>query len=185
MNKDTLRTQILTLRRNLDVRIKHQADKQIDTTILALPNIQNAKTISVYISLPEEVDTRRIIEALWKLRKAVVVPKIFENFPMLMPVDSWTDLRPGNFGVLEPVGSQFINAQEVEVFLVPGVAFDMKGNRLGWGKGHYDKLLEKVTAPKIGLAYQCQIVSGLPTASYDIPMDTVITEKETYAIKKS
>lgn len=68
-----------------------------------------------------------------------------------------------------------------DLFIIPGIVFDHNGWRLGWGKGYYDKLLSGVAVPKIGLAYQKQIVAHVPHTSYDVPMDTVVTEENIYA----
>ncbi len=180
MDKQSIRDQVIASRKAMLPTERTVANRAITDAVLAHPTVQAARTICVYISAPEEVDTHRLIDALFKQGKAVIVPKVVEDRLMLMPIDSWTDVRPGAFGLLEPVGSQFINAKEAQLFLVPGVAFDREGNRLGWGKGFYDKLLEKVSAPKIGLAYDIQILSRLPHTPYDIPMNTLITEKEVF-----
>lgn len=178
MDKQTVRDMVSALRDDLPQKEKTAANKVIAATVLAHPQVSAARRVCVYISLPDEVDTRRIIDTSFKEGKSVVVTKVVGDHPMLMPIDSWTDVRPGEFGILEPVGSQFIHASEVDVFLVPGVAFDKEGNRVGRGKGYYDKLLAKAPGYTIGLAYNVQIVSRLVSEEYDIPMNTVITEKE-------
>ena len=182
MDKQTLREHVSTLKQDLPQKEKTAANKVIAAGVFAHPWVAAAKRVCVYISLPDEVDTRRIIDAFFKAGKTVIVPKIVGDHLMLMPIDSWTDVRPGEFGILEPVGSQFIHASEVDVFLVPGVAFDAEGHRLGRGRGYYDKLLAKVHAPIIGLAYACQVVAQVPVASYDVSVTDIITEKEIYAI---
>ncbi len=130
----------------------------------------------------KEVDTIEAIKALLKQQKQVVVPKVEDNELRLYRIDSLDDLVPGSFDILEPKSNcQFVTLSDIDVFVVPGFAFDRMGYRLGWGKGYYDRLLASVTAPKIGLAYSLQILPRLDHATYDIPMDTVITEHETYS----
>lgn len=185
MDKQTLRDQLIETRRSISHKEKTKANRAITTSVLAHPEVVDAKTVCVYISLLEEVDTGRLIDALLKSGKSVIVPKVAGDTLMLLPIESRSDLRPGAFGILEPVTSFFIHVAEIDVFLVPGVAFDLSGNRLGRGKGYYDKMLAKVHAPIIGLAYACQVVAQVPTTSYDVSVTDIITEKETYAIQKT
>lgn len=179
MDKQDIRDQIIASRIALPAKERTRANRAITESVVSLSEIQAASVICIYISLPEEVDTTRLIDRFLQDGKTVVLPKIAGGRLMLTPIDSRTDLRPNALGILEPVTGYYLSVAEIDVFLVPGVGFDRAGNRLGWGKGYYDKLLEKTSAPKIGLAYACQIVSRLPVEKYDIPMDTVITEKET------
>lgn len=185
MDKQSLREDIGERRRNIPQKEKTKADRAITDAVLAHPKVVGAHTVCVYISLPDEVDTHRIVDALLKSGKSVIVPKIVGDTLMLLLIESRSDLRPGAFGILEPVTSFFIHVSEVDVFLVPGVGFDRTGNRLGRGKGYYDKLLAKVHTSIIGLAYACQVVAQVPVTSYDVPVTDIITEKETYAIQKN
>ena len=155
-------------------------DRVIAETLLSRPEIINAHVICIYVSLPTEVDTAGIIDQLLALRKIVVVPKVSQDTLLLYQIRSRTDLAPGPYGILEPFDSlHSIDKSSVDVFIVPGKSFDRLGNRKGKGKGYYDRLLRAVHVRKIGLAYQYQIVTRLPVHSYDIPMDVIITEKET------
>ncbi len=91
--------------------------------------------------------------------------------------ESWEDLIEGKMGILEP---QFAlekgKEPPLDVILVPGLAFDHEGNRLGYGKGHYDRLLKSLSGLKIGLAFKEQILDELPHATHDVPMDIIITD---------
>lgn len=149
-DKDTIRRHMLDFRRQLLPSVKIQADNDITRTVLAREEIQHAQVLCIYKSFPEEVDTQNIIKTLAKLKKKIVIPPRAVN--------------------------TLIDISDVAVFIVPGLAFDTSGYRIGWGVGYYDKLLAHVSAFKIGLAYECQIVSRLPHEVYDIPMDVVITE---------
>lgn len=148
----------------------------IQKTLLARDEWKKANTICLYISLPEEVDTRSLLSE----KKSFVVPRVWGSELRLHKIRSLKDVEPGSFGILEPKKSSLsVDKSDVDLFVVPGIAFDRKGYRLGWGKGYYDRLLAGVKATKIGLAYNFQIIPRLPHKKYDIPMDIVITENET------
>jgi 5-formyltetrahydrofolate cyclo-ligase len=152
-DKATIRTRTLVARRNLHQSARSKANRTIRDAVLARADVRSATTICIYESFPDEVDTHELILLFRRQHKTVVVPP--------RSVEDVADIS------------------SVDLFIVPGVAFDRHGNRLGRGGGYYDRLLTSVRAPVIGLAYQCQIVSGLPRSQYDIPVHTVITEKET------
>src|SRR3989344_290839 len=156
----------LEARRALSTDEKIMADRSIAERLLGCAEVVAAQTICIYLPLPEEVDTKPIIEQFFRLKKTVVVPKVSGDRLELHEISSFSDLAPGAFGVLEPnFHDTFVSASSVDVFIVPGVAFDKKGFRLGWGKGYYDKLLTGVTASRIGLAYNAQLIAQVPHTS--------------------
>ena len=179
--KYKIRKRIADLRRQFPARDKLAADRVIADTLSSLPEWVKAKTVCIYVSLPEEVDTKNIINALLSdPYKSVIVPRVRRSGGLkLYKIHSINDLASGSYSILEPrPDCQEIGTGEVDLFITPGVAFDRFGVRLGWGKGYYDTLLKKVKVPRIALAYSFQIVPQLPKMSYDIPVDKVITEKE-------
>jgi len=112
--------------------------------------------------------------------KTVVIPKVKDNVLILHQVRSLDNLEPGRFGIPEPKDScPVVDKSSVDLFIVPGVAFDRKGYRLGRGLGYYDKLLAGLTASKIGIAYAAQVVAEVPHTSYDVPMTALITQENT------
>ncbi len=158
-DKQTLRQQLLALRQQIEPSVKKLKDSAIAVKVLARPEVQNAKTVCIYESLPAEVDTRKIIQVLQAQGKIIIIPP--------------------------PSADALKNKEYIDVFIVPGVAFERDGHRLGRGGGYYDRVLADIHVSAIGLAYESQIVSGLPKEKYDIPVTTVITEKETYGQKTS
>ena len=175
-----IRRQIIARRRSISPSEKHKSSQIIQKTLLARDEVLKASTICLYISLPEEVDTTDVLRNLFEQRKFVVAPQISAKRLILHQIQSADDLIKGRFDIYEPkISCPTVNVSEIDLFIVPGIAFDRKGYRLGWGKGYYDRLLAGVSATKIGLAYSFQIVSRLPHKRYDIPMDIVITEHET------
>ncbi|MBI4136946.1 5-formyltetrahydrofolate cyclo-ligase [Candidatus Roizmanbacteria bacterium] len=155
-------------------------DRLIGRVLLSRKEIHDATNVCIYASFSEEVDTRKLIRILLNKRKTVTVPKIVGSDLELRQINSIENLESGTFGILEPKPAcPLVDPTLVDVFIVPGVMFDRKGNRRGRGKGYYDRLLKGAKAIKIGLAYSFQVVPRLPHKKYDIPMDIIITENET------
>lgn len=134
----------------------------------------------LYVSTNKEVDTREIIQKALQEGKQVIVPLTRKKKRRIVPclLKSWGDLAPGNYGILEPQKAQSFPLADIELVIVPGVAFDREGRRLGRGKGYYDRFLAHLspTIPRIGLAFQTQMVEKVPIQGSDIPVDVIITE---------
>lgn len=143
---------------------------------------QYATTIHCYVSIDKqkEVDTKNLIEMMLESGKRVVVPKIAKyNQLKHVQIHSLNELKVNKWGVAEPLNSNDFNIELLDLVLVPMVAGDRDRNRLGYGKGFYDRFLEKVRAVKIGLLYDFQIHSGkLVTETHDVALDLLITETE-------
>lgn len=142
---------------------------------------QMAEKILLYHSLPDELDTRRFLKK-WKDLKKFFLPRVNGVNLELLPYDE-TKLEIGSFYIEEPTGNDVHPVEEIEVIIVPGVAFDRKGRRLGRGKGFYDRLLQTAGATKIGIGYEFQLMDELPAEPHDVPMDIIITEHTTIRIK--
>ena len=159
-----------------------KADYTIYQKVIERPEWKKAETVCLYFSLVREVDTKPLLAAALTMEKTVVFPRVEKNILALHRIRSVKDFTRGTFQILEPMKSiPVIDPASVDLFIVPGVAFDPNGNRLGRGKGFYDRLLAGVIVPKIGLAYEMQMVAKVPHSSYDVPMTLVITEEGTYA----
>ena len=137
-----------------------------------------AKSLCAYVSQGNEVVTHGLIRQVLARGGRVSVP-IFQQgrYGTAEIRDFDADLRPGHRGILEPTVAQ--PGGEPAVWLVPGVAFDEQGHRLGHGKGYFDRLLEGATGLKIGLAFDFQVVGAVPVALHDVRLDYIITEKRT------
>ncbi|MCX6794153.1 MAG: 5-formyltetrahydrofolate cyclo-ligase [Candidatus Gottesmanbacteria bacterium] len=158
------------------------ADTIICNKVMSLPQWTKAETVCLYFSRPEEVDTKPLLAAALTAEKTVVFPAIAKDTLILHHVVSIKDFVMGKYNILEPKKSTpIVDPANVDLFIVPGVVFDRKGNRMGHGKGYYDKLLAGISTPKIGLAYAVQLIAELPRSSYDVPMNVIITEEEIYA----
>ena len=159
-----------------------EADYTICAKVMAIPQWKKADTICLYFSRADEVDTKPLLAAALSAEKIVVFPRIVKDTLALHRVTSIRDFTPGAYHILEPKKSlPLVDPASVDLFIIPGVAFDWNGNRLGRGKGYYDRLLTHITVPKIGLGYAFQMVAQVPHTSYDVPMNVVITEEGIYA----
>ncbi len=144
-----------------------------------LPQFKAAKKIMAYVSTNEEVDTRDLIKDCFKKGLTIYIPKVDRNELKIIPVRSWEVLEPGTFSILEPMmneASEAANPEDLDLILVPGIAFDHRGHRIGHGKGFYDRTLKNTKAFKIGLAFHEQIVDEIPDEEHDVPMDLIITD---------
>ena len=139
---------------------------------------KNAKQLMVYIPLGNETDTGDIITAGFRDGKRLVLPvtdpETGEITPCLYEKD--TKLAKGTFSVTEPVGATSADMSKTDVVLVPGIAFDLSGNRAGFGKGCYDRLLKDTAAVKVGFCYDFQVCSKIPAEKHDVKMDFLVTE---------
>lgn len=144
--------------------------------LLTHPRITAADTILLYYSLPDEVSTCGIIQRLRRDGKTIILPRVASGESMTLHVYTGENgLTTGAYGIMEPVGVPFLDYESITVAVVPGIAFDAQGNRLGRGRGYYDRLLPQLThAYKIGLCFPFQLVSNVPTAATDIRMDEIV-----------
>lgn len=141
------------------------------------PNLSCARIILLYCALPDEVQTQRLMDELVRQGKTVLLPKVINNTDMeLRRYTSTKDLSLGAYGIMEPTGEHFTDYASIDVAVIPGMAFDNKGHRLGRGKGYYDRFLSQLTSKtyKIGLCFPWQQVDYVPTDANDIAMDDVI-----------
>ena len=137
----------------------------------------HAHTLLLYSALPDEVPTQTLIDELVAQGKTVLLPRVVSDTDMeLRRYSSPADLQQGAFGIMEPTGELFTDYAAIDVAIIPGMAFDDEGHRLGRGKGYYDRFLAKLspTTYKIGLCFSWQRVDHVSTDDHDIPMDEVI-----------
>ncbi len=175
-----------TMRLRRDAEPGRLAKSQaIVDTLLALPSIEGAKVISCYVSFRSEVETRELIRCLLGQEKTVIVPWCEGDRLNLTRIVSMSELAPRTLGLLEPVQalredtSRVVSPGKVDIFLVPGLAFTKSGDRLGYGRGHYDRLLaQSPNSLKIALAFEVQVVEAIPVDRLDIPVNSVVTENQ-------
>ncbi|MEG1564361.1 MAG: 5-formyltetrahydrofolate cyclo-ligase [Bacteroides sp.] len=134
---------------------------------------EEAHTILLYHSLKDEVHTHSFIEK-WSGQKRIVLPVVAGAVLELRLYTGPHDLAIGAYGIAEPIGKPFTDYQSIDLAVIPGVAFDAEGHRLGRGKGYYDKLLPHISAPKIGICFPFQLIAEVPAENFDIKMNAVL-----------
>lgn len=177
--KNILRKKLIDVRKKLSHREILGKSKKIERRLFSLKEFKNASTILFYISYDNEVYTHDMIKKCLHSRKNIVVPvaDTKNEILILSKLENWDDLEKGSYGILEPETVIRVPSDELDLIIVPGVGFDEKGNRLGHGKGYYDKLLQKTNTKTIGLAFECQMVEEIPIDQNDVPVDMIITEE--------
>jgi len=176
MDKNILRQEIIERKRQFTAHSLRELSLAVIARLLAHPRVQTAQTIMLYHSLPDEVYTHDAIEQLSATRKQVLLPAVIDEEHLeLRPYQGENDLQLGAMNIFEPVGAPFTAYEQIEVVVVPGVSFDANGNRLGRGRGYYDRFLVQVPqAYKLGICFDFQKVAHVPTGPSDVPMNEVI-----------
>jgi 5-formyltetrahydrofolate cyclo-ligase len=159
-----------------------QCSGDIHKKLFSLPEWKNAQTIAVTISTGREVDTTRIIEKAWQENKRVVVPKCYPKMKTMefRFITSFDQLERVYFGLLEPKVEETEKAHpdQIELMIVPGIVYDRRGYRIGYGGGYFDRYLTHYKNQTLSLAFSAQIVDTVPTEAHDIAVSALITEEE-------
>ena len=192
--KHDLRRQAQLARQRLSPVEKDELSRRIVARVLSLPQYAYATTVLWFMGVRNEVRTKQVVAAeLSSGGKRVAIPWCEGESLQLFHLQAISDLVRGAYGILEPrpdlrqLASRRVSPGEIEVTVVPGVAFDQQGNRLGHGAGYYDRLLAELSASAclIGVAYECQMLEAIPHEPHDIGMDLVVTEAEIYLGKRA
>ena len=139
------------------------------------PLLRDAKVVLAYYSLPDEVDTHVLIDELVAEGKTVLLPKVLDDTTMeLRRYTGLQDLCEGAYHIMEPVGMTFTDLSQIDVALIPGIAFDAQGHRLGRGKGYYDRFLSLISTKTLGLCFDFQKVAEVPVEAQDVAVDKVV-----------
>jgi len=182
--KEIIRKRILNLRNSQSKFSAITNSYKIQERLFRLPEFVRAKTILFYVATRDEVKTESMIKKALEYGKRVVVPisNVKERTLNLSEIKDFDELEPGAFNIPEPK-KQFlrpVSSEEIDLVIVPGVAFDEKGNRIGYGMGFYDRFLRNVKKHilVIGLAYEFQIIKKIPVDDKDVTVHKVVSEKE-------
>jgi 5-formyltetrahydrofolate cyclo-ligase len=148
--------------------------KSIQEFVINSKEFQQAKVVGAYFAFGSEVTTELIIEQAKTLVKKIALPRVEEDKITFYELSSIKSLIRGRFGIMEPPPS--VPISEIDILVVPGIAFDKTGNRLGYGKGYYDRLMSGKQTFSIGLAYSFQLLENLPYDRYDKRLDAIASE---------
>ena len=178
MNKETVRSRMRARKALLSNDERLSAANAVYRQVEQNPAFMLAERILVYHSLPDELSTLDFIDR-WHTRKRFFLPRVNGVNLDILPYDR-SRLHLGAFHIEEPDGEELTPVEDIELIIVPGVAYDRRGCRVGRGKGYYDRLLSGTKAVKIGVAYDFQLVDDIDTDEFDVPVDIVITDRNVY-----
>ena len=175
MDKKTLRTEIRAKKRAMTAQEIEEKSAALAKAFYETPEYKNAKTIYGYLPYNQEVRTTRMLSRALADGKRVAVPKVYGDTMKFILLSDLTQVAKGYAGIPEPVADGPVAADPTALVLMPGLAFDPEGHRLGYGGGFYDKFLAaEPDHPTLALCYDFQMLPHLDTESYDIPVDRVL-----------
>jgi 5-formyltetrahydrofolate cyclo-ligase len=183
MSKESLRTRMREVRAGLSPeRISVDSGKIADQ-LFSLAAFTRARVVGCYMALSHEVQTIEIVQQCRRAGKRVCVPARAEDGSYLMAwLNEGDETVAGPWRIVQPKELRPAAQREIDLMIVPGLAFDRRARRLGHGGGHYDRLLARSSAFKVGLAFEAQIVGEVPVEPRDVPMDFVVTEERIYPL---
>jgi len=184
VRKSEIRRETLALRNGLSAKERAEKSTAIAKLLLGFANFLEAKTVLLYMSTKSEVATETIVRRALEYQKAVALPLVDTKTRQIVTLkvdDLEQDLRPGYGGILEPIlqRCRVVPVEYIDLAIIPGVAFDERGGRIGHGTGFYDQLIPRLNATtrKVGLAFERQIVPQIPMEPHDRYIDIIITEE--------
>lgn len=185
--KKQIRKDILEVRRSMDIDKKDTYDTLIEKSFFESSFYKEAKNIFIYISYDSEINTKRIINRAINERKNIYVPRTEFDTKLMnaVKINDFSNLVESRYGILEPKKEEpFIDPNELDLIVVPGVAFDKNGGRIGYGAGYYDRYFKRINEEnksriiKLALIYDFQLIDEVPTDEEDVLIDAVLTEKQ-------
>jgi 5-formyltetrahydrofolate cyclo-ligase len=184
-DKARLRVAARAARDALDSRWRADASLAVTNHALALPELSGAKIVSAFISFGSEVETRMLVRRLLSSRSWIALPRVDPRTASLehrrVRLADLDTLTTGSYGIPEPspvAFSDIVDPGAIDLAFVPGLSFDARGNRLGMGKGYYDRFLREATrATRWGLAFASQVLPEVPVEAHDVPLDGLITDR--------
>ena len=175
--KAELRKQVLQEMKAIPREQKQAIDQALTEGLLQHPFYQETNTIATYLSFPHEFQTQGLIEQALKNGKKVLIPKTYPKGRMDFVVYNPQQLVKTSFGLLEPQGDlEVVDASQIDLIHVPGLAFTREGYRIGYGGGYYDRYLEHFTGHTLSTVYPCQIRDFIPE-DHDIPVQEVLIDE--------
>lgn len=179
--KDSLRRKIIELRKHHKEWEKESS--LISQKFLSLPAVEQFDVFMLYYPHKNEVNTLTVIQNLLDKGKIVLLPKVSHKHLLPVKIEDLKSVYTGYAGIKEPEGEVFNG--KIDLIVVPAVAFDKEGHRLGYGKGFYDRFLKnRKDSLKVGFAFDFQILDKLPVEPHDIPVDIIITPTKIINIKE-
>ena len=176
--KAKLRQQVRAWRDDLSAHDQEVLTEEVEARLVQLPVFNEAKTVLTYARFGSEAGTTGIVARILMSGRRLVLPRVEgDQLALCVITNPVMDLTPGKWGIPEPVaGLPTVKTSEIDLFLLPGLAFDEHGGRLGYGRGFFDRVLADAGGgTKIGLAFEGQMVDKVPVTKTDVPMDMIVT----------
>ena len=187
-SKEEIRKEVIKRRKEISTENRFQYSDRIAKSLFMQKEWINSKIIMAYADFNAEVATDHIILEALLCNKKVYMPKVSGDQMEFYHIYSLDELYPGNWGIREPIDladEKFSSYEENVLMIVPGTAFDKSGNRIGYGKGYYDRFLDKnLSVYTIGIAFSCQVYDEIPYNEKDKKVNCLITENEVYFNKR-
>jgi 5-formyltetrahydrofolate cyclo-ligase len=179
--KAALRSTTLSVRRELSRTERQQGSQAAVERLRRLPELRRARTVLLYAALADELDVGGLVGSLRSEGIRTLFPRVRGDRLELVAASDLLTLTLGYRGIQEPAGPA-VDPSVVDVAVVPGVAFDLRGTRLGRGGGHYDRLLAELPdrCLRVGVGFSCQLVPVIPRDEHDQPVDVIVTERSTH-----
>jgi 5-formyltetrahydrofolate cyclo-ligase len=177
--KKSLRSEIAGRKQSYSARELNAQSLEIQAKIESLEVFKRSESVLLYCSLPDEVQTSQMLTA-WMATKTCFLPQVDGNRMLIREHRAGNELKPGYMGILEPAGNIVADPDSIDLIIVPGIAFDAAGNRLGRGKGYYDRLLARTKTVSIGVCFDFQLVESVPVCEHDVPVRYVVTPTAVY-----
>lgn len=178
MNKDDIRRQVRARKKLIDDNERRQAAERVFDTVRNMSAYILAEHILLYHSLPDELSTREFI-GRYAGDKHFYLPRVNGLNLEILPYSA-SHMHLGAFQIEEPDGDDTIDISQIDLIIVPAVAYDRNGNRVGRGKGYYDRLLRQSKAATIGVCYDFQIYDSIDTEEHDVAVHFVVTDRRTF-----
>lgn len=177
--KAAVRQEVLAARSRLSAEQRRGLSGEIGSRLFGLPEFRSASTVMFFASFRDEVDTHPMIRRALAMGKRVVLPKVQGRELKLFAISDFDrDVHAGAWGIPEPdgPGARPAEAADIELIVVPGAAFDRRGNRIGYGAGFYDKLLASYAGMTVAVAFELQVLDRAPADPHDVPVKKIVTE---------
>jgi len=180
MPKNAIRNQMLARRNTITTELLQVASDAAQKRLIGMEEFKSADCIALYSAIQKEIKTDLIFEVALSEGKEVLFPAVCKNALRFSRVNDFRQLESGRFGILEPSSTDMERSiEEADLIVVPGLAFDLNGNRIGFGKGYYDQTLSRISGRGIliGLCHDFQVLESLQTEEHDIRMRYMVTDK--------
>ena len=178
MDKKTLRRDIGEKKRAMTRAQVEEASARLAANLFESVEYQTARSLYAYLSFNQEVRTEPIIRRAWADGKRVAVPKVIGDEMVFIWIDSFDGLAEGYYGIAEPIEDGPVADDPTALVLMPGLAFDPAGHRVGYGGGFYDRFLQREPShPLVALCFGFQLLEHVDTEAHDIPVDRVIADQ--------